>query len=176
MSSEAGFTPKLAAPFGCERRDTGTAKGSGVFATAPFASGDIVIPGEVGRPVSGNDTHPNQVGIDEWVIEEGYGPLLNHSCDPNCGIHVNEEGAYDYVAIKRIAVGDELTWDYATRNYAINHFPPACLCASAGCRGSITGWRDLPDERRAAYAGYVAPYLLELDARADDERQVQEVA
>jgi uncharacterized protein len=153
------------APRGCERRPTGTAKGDGVFATICFGPGALVIPGEVGRPVSANDRHPNQVGTNEWVIEDGFGPLLNHSCDPNCGIRLNEYGGYDFIALRVIAIGMEITWDYATRNYTISHFPPVCLCSTSACRGTITGWKDLPDERKAAYAGFVAPYLLELDAR-----------
>jgi hypothetical protein len=101
-------------------------------------------------------------------MEDGYGPLVNHSCDPNCGIRLNDEGAFDFVARRAIAVGDEMTWDYATRNYSITHFPAACLCGSALCRGSVTGWKDLTVERKAAYAGFVAPYLLEVDAASLD--------
>jgi uncharacterized protein len=155
---------ELVGLVGCEVRDTGTAKGRGVFATAPFDRGDVVIPGMVGRPVSANDTHPNQVGLDEWVIEEGLGPMLNHSCKPNCGVRLNDSGAYDYVALRAIVIDEELTWDYATRNYSITHFPSVCLCGTVACRGSITGWKDLPIERKAAYGQFVAPYLLALDA------------
>jgi uncharacterized protein len=150
---------------GCEVRDTGTAKGEGVFALAPFKAGDVVIPGVIGRSVSANDSHPNQVGIDQWVIEDGLGPMVNHSCEPNCGIRLNGRAVYDYVALRAIAIGDEITWDYATRNYTISHFPPECLCATASCRGAITGWKDLTEEQKAAYAEFVAPYLWELDAR-----------
>ena len=42
-------------------------------------------------------------------------------------------------------------------------FPGGCLCGSDTCRGSITGWKDLSDERKAAYRGLVAPYLVEID-------------
>ncbi|HTU78200.1 MAG TPA: SET domain-containing protein-lysine N-methyltransferase [Solirubrobacteraceae bacterium] len=143
-----------------------------MFATAPFSAGDLVVPGVVGRPVTVNDKHPNQVGINEWVIEDGIGPMLNHSCEPNCGVRRNDSGGYDFIALQGIAVGEELTWDYATRNDTITHFPSVCLCGAPGCRGSITGWRDLDEERKAAYAGFVAPYLLELDAL----RRVQEPA
>jgi hypothetical protein len=49
------------------------------------------------------------------------------------------------------------------RNYSIEHFPSRCLCGSKICRGSVTGWKDLPDDWKEAYQGFVAPYLLELD-------------
>ncbi|HCA26376.1 MAG TPA: SET domain-containing protein-lysine N-methyltransferase, partial [Betaproteobacteria bacterium] len=90
---------------------------------------------------------------------------VNHSCDPNCGIKINNTGAHDFVAIRAVAVNEEITFDYAMRNYDIDYFPKQCLCGSAICRGSITGWKDLPDERKKAYGGFVAPYLLELDAK-----------
>jgi len=38
-----------------------------------------------------------------------------------------------------------------------------CLCGADTCRGAVTGWKDLPAERKAAYEGLVAPYLLEID-------------
>ena len=49
------------------------------------------------------------------------------------------------------------------RNYAIEHFPGGCLCGADNCRGAVTGWKDLPAERKADYEGLVAPYLLEID-------------
>lgn len=161
-------------PHGLVRRSTGTAKGHGVFATVPFNPGDLVIPGKAGRPVSANDTHPNQVGPNEWVIEDGFGPLVNHSCDPNCGIRLNDLDGYDFIAMRPIAIGEEVTWDYATRNYAITHFPGVCLCGTAACRGVVTGWKDLSEDREIFYinAGFFATYLLELDA---DSRAREEV-
>jgi uncharacterized protein len=166
-TSDAGLNPpELVDVLGCEVRDTGTARGDGVFAVIPFNAGDIVIPGVVGRPVSANDAHPNQVGIDAWIIEDGLGPMVNHSCEPNCGVRLNDSAAYDYVALRAIAADEELTWDYATRNYTISHFPSECLCATTGCRGTITGWKDLTEEQKAAYEEFVAPYLWELDALA----------
>jgi len=34
------------------------------------------------------------------------------------------------------------------------------------CRGPVTGWTDLPEERKAAYGAFVAPYLREADRAA----------
>jgi hypothetical protein len=87
----------------------------------------------------------------------------NDSHDPNCGVKVNETGACDFVARDAISAGDEITFDYAMRNYTIEHFPDGCLCGADECRGSVTGWKDLTDRRKADYEGEVAPYLLEMD-------------
>jgi len=89
---------------------------------------------------------------------------VNHSCGPNCGIRVNETGAHDFVAFRDIRAGEELTFDYAMRNYSVDHFPPRCMCGAPQCRGKITGYKSLPEETPKAYEGFVAPYLLEIDA------------
>jgi hypothetical protein len=149
---------------GNELRTAVDDRNDGVFATRAFAAGDTVMLGVPGRPAPGNHSHANQVSLTEWVFEDGLGPKVNHSCDPNCGVRVNPAvGGFDFVALRPIAAGDELTFDYAMRNYVIEHFPPTCLCGTARCRGRVTGWRDLPAERKAAYGELVAPYLREAD-------------
>jgi hypothetical protein len=68
---------------------------------------------------------------------------LNHSCDGNVGF--NEDG--DFVARRRIAKGEELTYDYGLAE-SNPRFRMDCLCGSSNCRGVITGndWKD-PDFR-----------------------------
>lgn len=149
---------------GCELRTGVDDRSDGVFATRDFATGDTVMLGVPGRPAPANHSHANQISLTEWVFEEGLGPKVNHSCDPNCGVRVNEEvDGFDFVALEPIAAGDEITFDYAMRNYVIEHFPAVCLCGTDACRGEVTGWKDLPAERKAAYGDLVAPYLREHD-------------
>ena len=148
---------------GYELRPGSDGKGDGVFATRRFAVGETVVIGTIERRLDRNDAHATQVSATEWVLHGGLGPKVNHSCDPNCGVRLNEAGAFDLVARRPIAPDQEISFDYAMRNYTIEHFPARCRCGAAICRGSVTGWKDLPDERRAAYHGLVAPYLLEID-------------
>ena len=42
--------------------------------------------------------------------------------------------------------------------------PKPCLCDTASCRGSVTGYKDFPEAVRRAYAPYVAEYLSHVDA------------
>ena len=150
---------------GCELRSALDDHNEGVFATRDFAGGDTVLLGVAGRPAPANHSHANQVSLTEFIFEDGLGPKVNHSCDPNCGVRVNPDvDGFDFVALRPIAAGDEVTFDYAMRNYVIEHFPERCLCGAENCRGAVTGWRDLPEERKAAYGELVAPYLLEADA------------
>ncbi len=154
---------------GFELRDS-SGKGEGVFATKPFEVGDIVIVGVIKEVLNGNNSHASQIGANEYVLHAGLISKVNHSCAPNCGIRLNETGAHDFVAIKDISVNEEITSDYAMRNYLIDHFPKKCMCGSKRCRGRITGWKDLPDQEKKEYEGFVAPYLLELDAKHSCEK------
>jgi hypothetical protein len=152
---------------GCELRSAIDDRNEGVFATRDFATGETVLLGVPGRPAPANHSHANQVSPTAFVFEDGLGPKVNHSCDPNCGVRSNPAvDGFDFVALRPIARDDEITFDYAMRNYVIEHFPPRCLCGAAACRGTITGWKDLPAERKAAYGELVAPYLLDADADA----------
>ena len=103
-------------------------------------------------------------GRDRWARHGGLGPKVNHSCDPNCGVRINAAQAFDFVARRSIEAGQEVTFDYAMRNYTIDHFPAVCLCDAAECRGSVTGWKDLPAARKADYGELVAPYRRAMDA------------
>lgn len=113
--------------------------------------------------LAGNDSHATQVGPTTWARHGGLGPIVNHSCDPNCGVWLNEAHAFDFVARKDIEPGTEVTFDYAMRNYTIDHFPAACLCGTVACRGAVTGWKDLPAARKAEYGELTAPYLRSMD-------------
>lgn len=146
----------------CELRNVGP-KGKGIFATRTIRSGEVVITGVVKEQLSENHSHAAQVAIDRYVIFEGLIQYVNHSCEPNCGLSINEMGGHDFVARKNIEAGQEVTFDYAMRNYSVEHFPTTCQCGAPECRGMITGWKDLPEERKRDYEGFVAPYLLELD-------------
>ena len=148
---------------GVELGGTADGKGDGVLATRPFAAGETVMVGFLVGALTGNDSHATQVGPGRWARHGGLGPKVNHSCDPNCGVRLNDGQAFDFVARRPISAGQELTFDYAMRNFTIDHFPAVCQCGAAQCRGSVTGWKDLPAARKADYGELVAPYLRAMD-------------
>ncbi|KAB2340665.1 SET domain-containing protein [Actinomadura rudentiformis] len=121
--------------------------------------------GVIDRELDHNHAHASQIGEHRFVLHGGLTAKVNHSCDPNCGIRPNAGGAHDYVARQLITAGQEITFDYAMRNYTVEHFAVHCRCKSHRCRGLITGWKDLPAERKTDYHGLAAPYLLEIDDR-----------
>jgi len=140
-------------------------KGEGIFLTRLFKAGETVMVGRIEKELEDNHSHASQVGKNKHVLHAGLISKVNHSCSPNCGIHVNETGAHDFVAMRDISINEEMTFDYAMRNYGVDFFPKQCMCGSERCRGKITGWKDLTDERKNEYEGFVAPYLLELDTK-----------
>jgi uncharacterized protein len=159
---EAGLV-EASGEEGVELHRDADGKGDAVLATRSFAVGDTVMVGFLTGPLTSNDSHATQVGPNSWARHGGLGPIVNHSCDPNCGVRLNDEQAFDFVARRPIGVGQELTFDYAMRNFTIDHFPDTCLCGSECCRGSVTGWKDLPAARKADYGELVAPYLRAMD-------------
>jgi hypothetical protein len=154
---------------GFELRKT-AGKGEGIFATRFFKIGEIVMVGKIEKKLDKNHSHASQVGENEYVFHAGQITKVNHSCNPDCGIKLNETGAHDFVAMRDINVNEEITFDYAMRNYGVDYFPKHCKCGSENCRGSISGWKGLPDKTKKKYEGFVAPYLLVLDAKHSCER------
>lgn len=141
-------------------------KGEGIFALHAFERGDVVLTGILENTNVANHSHASQLGARQFGFHAGLTSKFNHSCAPNCGIRLNASGAHDFVAMKSIAEDEETTFDYAMRNFEIEHFTAECSCGAPNCRHHITGWRDLPSARKAAYTGFVAPYLLDMDAVA----------
>ena len=140
-------------------------KGEGIFASRSFQAGEIVMVGVIEKTVDENHSHASQVGENKYVLHAGLISKVNHSCEPNCGIGLNETGAHNFVARKDISLDEEITFDYAMRNYTIDYFPYKCMCGSEKCRCRITGWKDLPDNRKKEYTDCAAPYLLEMDSK-----------
>jgi hypothetical protein len=136
-------------------------KGKGVFAQKNFRPGDLVV---MGMPVA---TSPErtwqtlQVDIDLHVRMDEPFELVNHSCDPNCGIKRNRYDGYDLVAMKTISRGEEITFDYCMTEW-ISIAVPHCNCQSSVCRDSIKGGKFLSDRLLEKYQGFLAPYYEKL--------------
>ena len=59
--------------------------------------------------------------------------LVNHSCDPNCKLIPNHNGAFDFMALRNISIDEEITFDYESIESEIVAFDH-CLCGSKNCR------------------------------------------
>lgn len=97
-----------------------------------------------------------QVEEDLYLVSTHEGPAdwMNHSCSPNAGMH----GQIVVVAMRDIALGEEVCFDYAmTDGSPYDEFD--CTCGSPNCRGKVRGDDWCRPELRLCYAGYFSPYL-----------------
>lgn len=79
---------------------------------------------------------------------------VNHSCDPNAGF----SGQIAVTALRDIAPGEEVCFDYAMCDGSpYDEF--TCLCGASNCRQRITGNDWQRPELWERYAGHFSPYL-----------------
>lgn len=86
---------------------------------------------------------------DGSIVIDGHGiaMFLNHSCDPNCETD-EVRGRVWIKAIRDIAAGEELTYDYNL--YDGDDDEAICNCGAANCRGSMYSPEELKRRARAA--------------------------
>ena len=134
-------------------------KGWGSFAIEPISKGETVgsfggwsVPREVLATMAVERQHRAiQIDDDQYLVSQEVrepGDCFNHSCEPSCGLM----GATVLKARRDIAVGEELTFDYATCDDS-DYDEFKCGCGAPECRGTVTGkdWQ-LP-ELHAKYVG-----------------------
>lgn len=78
---------------------------------------------------------------------------INHSCNPNSGFL----DSITIIAMRDIAPGEEITWDYA---FSQTTFPPFdCKCQQGHCRKVIKPEDWKIKEIQQKYGEYFSPYL-----------------
>jgi uncharacterized protein len=140
-------------------------KGMGSFAVETIAAGETVA-GFGGHVVHGaelevlsDDMQSRTIQIDEdlYLVPSATpepGDFVNHSCEPNCGIR----GSILVVAMRDIAVGEEITFDYAMCDSSpYDEF--VCECGEPTCRRLITGADWMRPDLQVKYAGWFSSYL-----------------
>lgn len=142
-----------------------TAAGRGSIAAEPIGAGDVVA-AFGGRCMTHDEfdllPHDQQVRslqIDEQLYLAGStepepADFINHSCEPTCGMRGNSV----LVALRDIAVGEAITYDYATSDGS-SYDEFECACGTAACRGKVTGHDWMLPELQLRYRGNFSPYL-----------------
>jgi len=95
-----------------------------------------------------NITYLFSCGDDKTVID-GFGTamFINHSCDPNCESD-NVRGRVFITAIRDIAVGEELTYEYNL--YDSDDDDGNCYCGAKKCRGTMFSEDEVKRRARKA--------------------------
>jgi len=138
----------------CVRVDPSRIAGQGLFAGQEIKQGTKIIR-YIGEKITHEESERRLAagnvyifGLDERSALDGSTPkntarYINHSCDPNC--HTEQFGRIIWiVAIRDIAAGEELTYNY---EYEIDDEPAEpCHCGAKHCCGYILGpqyWEHL---------------------------------
>ena len=146
----------------------------GVFCREPIAKDEIVALWG-GRILAESEIDRNMPNFTQQIlqIEDKFymmtpsmesADCFNHCCEPNVGL----TGQIGLIAMRDIAVGEEVCLDYAMCDGS-DYDEFDCTCGAPNCRGRITGddWkrRELWD----LYDGYFSPYLQRRIARLKKE-------
>lgn len=105
------------------------------------------------RPPQFTRDHCIQIGEGKSRDSTGLARYANHCCEPNCGI----SDLIWITAMKDIAPGTDLKWDYAMTED--NDWRMVCSCHTSKCRKIIAGYRHLPLERREEYGNFISAWL-----------------
>jgi SET domain-containing protein len=138
--------------------------GRGLFAGEPIAAGRCIL--QFSGPIlTLNETRARgpdaanalQIGIDRYMYLDEPGRFVNHSCSPDAAVI----GDTRLVAIRAIAQGEEIRFDYSTT--VSDGWTMPCLCGAAECRGLVVAFQLLPEPLRRRYAllGHVQRFIVE---------------
>jgi SET domain-containing protein len=143
-------------------------KGSGSFAVSKISKGEIVA--SFGGNVIDQSKLTNysadrvsrslQLSKDIYLLSGNVpepGDMINHSCDPNCGI----AGTSSVQALRDVEIGEELTFDYAMSDSS-QYDEFVCACGKEKCREKITGTDWQKEELQARYRNYFSSYIERL--------------
>lgn len=151
--------------------------GKAVFAAQGFREGDEIVR-FTGRRIRadrvptlfrGSADRFVQVTPDHYMGPSGrIDDLINHSCAPNGGLRFSAAGVV-LVAVRDIAGGEEISWDYSTA-LSQSNWHMICQCRAPECRRVIGNFETLAPERQEWFRArnLVAPYLRRRDAVARD--------
>jgi hypothetical protein len=153
------FLTPLAVPFGTPPHGFGSRAISVIPAGTSVATFGGTAMSRVDFSQYEADRRSRSLQVDTNVIFLGPpsrepGDSINHSCEPNCGMR----NATTIVAMRDIAVGEELTFDYAMSD-ASDYDEFNCNCGTSLCRGRVRAddWRL--DTLRHRYKGFFSPYI-----------------
>lgn len=148
--------------------------GHGVYAIAEQPRGSLILQ-FAGRRLSGPELerqgftpgYPLQVGDDDWLLLDSPGVYVNHSCSPNAGI----DHALRLIALRDIAAGEEICFDYSTTMHEDDAWTLECGCGVAECRGVIRDFVTLGASLQQHYLSQqVVPEFIRRRLQTEEHR------
>jgi uncharacterized protein len=130
---------------------------AGCYTTSPIARGSLVveytgprITKELADKLYENSPTTYLFGVgDGSMVIDGHGTamFINHSCDPNCEAD-ERKGRVWIVALRKIAPGEELTYDYNL--YDGDQDDARCNCGAKNCRQTMYSPEEICRRQRVA--------------------------
>ena len=139
---------------------------TGVFATRNVPEGTKIIEyvGEIltnseadqrGIELANEVEGTDDAAVFNFILDDDYqidgnkeyntARFINHSCDPNCWVDIEEKRIW-IIALKDIAGGEELTFDYG---FDVEHWKEhPCRCGSDNCVGYIVSEEQWPQLKK----------------------------
>jgi uncharacterized protein len=137
-----------------------------VFATQAIEAGTEICR-FTGKPIyfeetlelGSKESFAFQVGKDLYIYLDKPFRYFNHSCDPNCGITIDQV----MITLKAVAKNEELRWDYSTSMLEHHWTMKNCNCKNENCRHVIGDFNTLPKIQQRYYIdnGVVQGFILE---------------
>jgi uncharacterized protein len=143
-------------------KDTGKI-GKGLYANEDIKKGEIIADWKGGKIYEAEKCsklpqpirdYAIQFEEHKWIDTNGIGHFFNHSCEPNCGI----KGKFQIVAMRDINKGEWLTYDYEMTEDS--DWTMKCECGSKSCRKIIGAFKNMPNNLRVKYKGYISDWLI----------------
>lgn len=140
--------------------------GLGVFAARHFEKGELVLRA-TGHVLDYQTIYSIQFDWEDHLDPDPPAKYLNHSCNPNLGVHTGADGLPEFYALREIQPDEQITFDYAMTEYM--HYPrsdPAldfsldCCCESPDCQGRLGYYSELTQEYKDKYRGFISDYLV----------------
>jgi uncharacterized protein len=132
--------------------------GAGVYATAPIKKGTRILEytgPRIPRKDSDGMYSDSEVTYlftleDKKTVIDGFGmaAFVNHSCDPNCESDQIKDSIW-IIALRDIAAGEELTYDYCLWDAEPGDEAP-CYCGAKNCRGTMYSEEEIARQKRIA--------------------------
>ncbi len=143
-------------------------KGSGSFVVSKISKGEIVASfggnvidqSELAKYSADRVSRSLQLNKDSYLLSGDTpedGDMINHSCEPNCGI----TGTSSVLALRDIEIGEELTFDYAMSDSS-EYDEFSCACGKENCRAKITGMDWQNKDLQTKYQNYFSSYIEKL--------------
>ena len=121
--------------------------GLGLFTTKEWAHDEVVFSWPNIGVVAPADFRTVQISQNSHILEPRFLRYLNHSCNPNIFIDVQNRHCQ---SLRTITAGEELRFFYPSTEWELSR-PFQCYCHASRCLGAISGAKTMDQDALKQY-------------------------